>query len=176
MPSATSNPPMPVSTDSRPPLGRNEAALITLAVTTFREIATTKEARRYCAVKTKFSGHSMVKKTGEDGNPTFRFAGRANLRVLVTNGRAGSKERFIPVGIAFKQRRNDRSDLNDSSDPIGQGNFYREEMDLKEGSITIRNRFEDPGTYEFFVLIQKLSNGALGLIDPGIENDPQGGD
>jgi hypothetical protein len=172
----STNPPIALPSSRSPGTGsgRNDpdpAAVITLLVTTFRKVATTPERRRYCAVETSFDGHPSITMEGAKDNPCFRFNEGANVKFVIKSKRPN--QRYVPLGIAFRQIA-PRSGQPADADPIGRSNFYREELDLGESSITIRNRFTQRGTdgaYKFFVFIQRHSDGEIGIIDPGFENE-----
>jgi hypothetical protein len=69
--------------------------------------------------------------------------------------------------IIFEQRTTGNEPKTDAN---GGRNF--EQAPAKNGNIILKNKALLKGNYEFFILIQRTSDGAIGVIDPGIEYEP----
>lgn len=163
-----------------------QKGLVTITVNTFRQVATTLEPRRYCAVDVampplpppapgKPADIEFFDINGIPGkNGKFRFNGPASLEIEV-KPRIGVNAKYVPVSVAF--RRSDICNEHPACDVLGRG-VLEGTISQSNGSappktiLTIDNKFNHGGNvvYEFFILIQRESDGALGLIDPDIEN------
>ena len=80
-------------------------------------------------------------------------------------------QRYVPIGIAFRRRKEDGSF---GYDAIAREIFDVESVNLSANSIRIRAEFppQSRGLYvKFSIVIQRTEDGAIGIIDPGIEND-----
>jgi hypothetical protein len=87
---------------------------------------------------------------------------------------------YVPIGIAYVQRsRHNGGPLG----KIGRHVFNIEHSNLMENSIRVRGQFPRVGKrwetksgkqkdwrFEFFLIIQRVRDGQIGIIDPGIEN------
>ena len=97
------------------------------------------------------------------GGATFCFQIRSKDR----------KHQYFPLGIAFRRRINRGYD-NDKDDILGRRNFSFASMHLFGRSLYITDSFKDCGSsdrYKFSVIIQRQHDGAIGIIDPGIEHE-----
>lgn len=70
---------------------------------------------------------------------------------------------FFPIGIGFRQ-------TSGNQDPRGKDNF--DLISISGATFTIRNKKVQSGgaRWELYIMIQD-ANGAIGIIDPGIENE-----
>lgn len=84
---------------------------------------------------------------------------------------AGSGERYFPAGITFL-REGQRS-ANDRQ-RLGLLNFRQAATRAADQTITITDGYVDGRKrvrYKFSLLVQRGSDGRIGIIDPGIEHD-----
>lgn len=143
-------------------------AQLTLTVTTFRSSASLSE-RIFVDAATSLAPHPAVTLVDREGLPTL-VVGQA-LDVEVSVDSADPSESYRPIGILFEQQA-DASGAK--TDPAGAANFTQ--WPTNQGRIVIRNKYVHTGAhgqYEFFVVIQRVSDGAIGIIDPGMDNHPQ---
>ena len=137
----------------------------------------------------------------QDGRITTCFldlpeAARVHKRVTLTTEKSGEQklwirqggailrftlrtrtphESFFPLTIAFNQLNSSGTGLS-KFDVTGRRNFSFDSMRVSStvNSLTITDRFKDrgqPNKYKFFLVIQNLNNGQIGIIDPGIEHE-----
>lgn len=145
-----------------------ETAQVTLTVTKFNPINPTGEIRLvdYTA---SMKPHSRVSMVDRAGMPTFICKSAIDFEVTIasTDG-----ETYRPLAITFQQYTDGVP--ADKKDVAGHANFERLAQATPANAISFRSkaaRTGPAGRYEFFVLIQRVSDGAIGLIDPYIEND-----
>lgn len=144
-----------------------ETAQVTMTVTQFRPLTSLAE-NRYVDATTSLSPHSTVRLVDREGMPTFICKEAVNLEITVAS--ADPNEVYVPLAVTFQQQGDFTGEKRDRS---GALNFER--LTAPNGKLMFRNKalLRSPeGHYEFFVLIQRLSDGALGIIDPAIINDP----
>jgi hypothetical protein len=84
---------------------------------------------------------------------------------------AGDRERYYPVGITFL-----REGARSASDAqrLGFLNFPQTRTESDGSSLLIADTYRDPAKrirYKFSVVIQRGSDGTVGIIDPGIVHD-----
>ena len=141
-------------------------AKINLTVTQFRDINTTPDNPRWSTasppvITDNANGKVEISATNPD---VIIVHGPAAIDLEFTILPAGQ---FLPAGIAYKQ-------VAGATDPKGKKNF--DLGTLAGNTITIRDKLVDKGNsgsaprWEFFITIQD-STGALGIIDPDIENE-----
>ncbi len=81
---------------------------------------------------------------------------------------AGDKERYFPVGIAFVR---EAADNASDEQRLGLQNFPQRLIRFDGRSAVIVDRYRDREAYvryKFSVVVQRGSDGKLGIIDPGI--------
>lgn len=86
----------------------------------------------------------------------------------------GDRENYYPIGIAFV-----RAGKGNTSDEqrLGLLNFAQRDTRPEGRSLAITYRYlDDPRDvrYKFSVVIQRGSDGRIGIIDPAIEHDNSG--
>ena len=141
-------------------------AKISLTVTQFADINTTANTPRWtkaaAPVITDDAGGKVRISAGDANRIVARGPARIDLEFRILP--AGQ---FSPAGIAYKQ-------VAGTGDKNGKSNF--DLGSLTASTITIMNKMTNSGSgdsaprWEFFILIQD-QNGALGIIDPEIENE-----
>lgn len=142
-------------------------ALVTLTVTHFRS-ATTIDERTFVDASTSLAPHAAVKLEDRRGLPTLVMSQAVDVEVAVAS--ADPSESYRPLGVFFTQEPNASGVKTDHD---GSRNFTQTPSET--GTIVINNRFLQTGAdgqYEFFILIQRASDGAIGIIDPGMDNRP----
>lgn len=164
----------------------NQKGKVTITVTTFRRFATTLEPNRYCAIDVEMTPLVAPPPDAPPGTPAditffqtngttnkngkFLFNAPASLEITV-KPREGVNATYVPLGVAFRRS----TVCNRPCDLLGRG-VLQASVAPKTNIITIRNAFDhphttpDPVVYEFYILIQREADGALGVIDPDIEN------
>lgn len=144
--------------------GENAAARITLTVTQFRQLNETTVGTRWTDATTSLAAHPSVTMSGQPELAILHVKRAVDLAITVVSGNAG--ESYRPVAIIFQQKPASDGTL---ADPDGRRNFSA--AVVSDSTLTVRNRFDLRGVrYEFFVVIQRVSDGAIGIIDPEIEN------
>ena len=85
-------------------------------------------------------------------------------------GSAAAGDVYFPVGVYFINR-----DLTNPAQSVGQHVFKKFETDLTATpptfSINLDKQHDNKENYEFLWLVQRRSDGALGIIDPEWENE-----
>jgi hypothetical protein len=101
-------------------------------------------------------------------------SGEATIRFTIKPDANGDV--YFPIGIAFQLRRG--KGKVGSGDILGRKDFSRENVRLGANDLIIKAcHFEGCGStpqhrYKFSLFIQRERDGALGVIDPIIDNDP----
>ena len=101
-------------------------------------------------------------------------SGEATIRFTIKPD--ANNDVYFPIGIAFQLRRGKGKAVG--GDILGRKDFSREEVRLGANDLIIQaSHFEGCGStpghrYKFSLFIQRERDGALGVIDPGIDNDP----
>lgn len=138
-------------------------AQVALVVTDFHSVDDPGSA--YTDATTVLATHPNVTLASKDGLPTLTVNRPATIEVSVTTD--DPDECYTPVAIMFEQ-------LDAKSDPNGTVNFTVSATD--HHTFLIADKFLKTGAegrYEFYVLVRRVSDGALGVIDPGVENRPR---
>lgn len=126
--------------------GRGTTATVTMSETNHNDLVWTDETKPNTLV---------IKRPG------------ATVRFTVT------PDRYYPLGIAFLLRAG-VTNPNDEQ-RLGLLNFDQSKIRRFGHVLYFTDAFLDEKAdhrYEFFVIIQRASDGALGIIDPGIEHVP----
>jgi hypothetical protein len=116
---------------------------------------------------TALAAHEAVRLIDRDGMPTLRVKRAVDIEIgLASNDPA---ESYKPLAVYFRQK---TSAATAQSDPEGRANFTQ--AVTPKGTLVMRHNcvLRGPnGHYEFYVLIQRVSDGAIGLIDPDVETE-----
>lgn len=102
-----------------------------------------------------------------NGMPTLRVKRPAEIEIGLDS--ADPAESYKPLALYFRQKTNPRTS---KKDPEGRTNFATSLT--PKGTVVMRHNclLRGPdGHYEFYVLIQRKSDGAIGLIDPDVETE-----
>jgi hypothetical protein len=159
-------------------------AKVNITIKTFRKVASTTEPKRYCAVDVAMPvPHDNVifhQPNVAHPNGKFVFTAPATLEVRLLTGN-NTDAVFVPLAVAFRRAWN--CELHPDCDPMGKNIFETEAAmadadpnvpgDEPHPVLRIKNKFNHPGgvVYEFFILVQREEDAALGLIDPDIDNE-----
>jgi hypothetical protein len=111
--------------------------------------------------------HSRVGIDSEDPNTIWIKPHGATIRFTIKP--AG----YFPIGIAFKLLKG-QPNPNDLQ-RIGYLNFEQARMPRDAHTLSITDSYKDDGDddrYKFSVIIQQMSDGAIGIIDPDIKHLP----
>lgn len=151
--------------DSRAQDGSAEPspAHVTLTVTKFRAIDSL-QAPGYIDATTALMPHGAVTLVDRDGMPTFVVKRAVDLEIKIASD--NPSESYRPVAIYFRQKSEGVASL---SDPSGSINFAT--SITSAGAVKLRHKFLGGRgvRYEFFIVVQRASDGAIGIIDPEIE-------
>jgi hypothetical protein len=117
--------------------------------------------------------HSMAMRQGHPqvsidsyGNIAIKPYG-ATLEFVVSEG-------YYPIGIAFKLLSGVTNP--DDEERLGQLNFSQLRVRPENHSLSVTDEFKDlegDNRYKFSILIQRGSDGQIGIIDPGIVHQPR---
>lgn len=121
----------------------------------------------YTAETTALAPHADVTLVTPKGIPTFRVKRPVSVEISLAS--ADPTESYRPLGLFFRQKTNPSTTV---PDPDGLINFTQSVT--SKGTVVFHHSCTltgDNGNYEFFVLIQRVSDGVLGLIDPDIETE-----
>ena len=145
---------------------------VTIAVTKFNDVLAAGAARggggtEYTMKLGKRHPRALIK-----GNDIYIKHPGATLRFTIASSGA-DKQRYYPVGIAFV-REGDR--ISSHPQRLGHLNFPQSETSVDGRTLLFTDSYQDDTRnvrHEFSVVIQRGSDGKIGIIDPGIvhEND-----
>jgi hypothetical protein len=141
---------------------------VAIAITKFKDVLTTDATGAGCGtdyvMKLKRS-HARARIEGDT-----LFLKPPALAIRFTIGTAdGTKEKYYPLGIAFV-REGDES----PRDRLGLLNFPQVRTHAEGLSLAVKDTFADKGKhvrYKFSVVIQRESDGRIGIVDPGIDHE-----
>jgi len=105
----------------------------------------------------------------KDDTLVVKYPG-ATLRLTIAST-ADDKTIYFPAGVTFV--REDSKDLT-VAERLGQKDILQRRIMIDGQTLTFTDRFKrgkESVRYKFSVIIQRGSDGAIGIIDPGIEND-----
>jgi hypothetical protein len=100
-----------------------------------------------------------------DGSVTVGGSGAQVINLLAVQ--ANTSSYYHPVGLVFKE-------LSGSGDPSGVSAFgnYSRGGGNNNYQLTVTDTPNSDASWEFYILIQNVSTGDFGLIDPKITNQP----
>ena len=155
----------------QPPAHSLEPTVVTLTVTEFNEVCAPAAPNRSCFTQATMGlGMDKSGRVRLEGEVLHVTAPGATLKFVVSP--KGGAEVFYPVGIAFVRRHPPAEKVED---PLGLQVFHRLPSADPEAML-IDDRFAPTPRrmavqYEFWLVIQRGSDGKLGIIDPGIINE-----
>lgn len=97
--------------------------------------------------------------------------GGATIHFAIVTPSGGAKA-YYPVGIAFVRNSKPGYHRKDK-DRIGRLNFLQSQIRPEGNCLYITDSFKDEthdDRYKFSVIIQRVRDGAIGIIDPGIDH------
>ena len=106
--------------------------------------------------------HPAVTLAAHDGLPTLSVRQPLTLELTALSSDTG--ETYTPLAVVFEQQ-------GAASDPVGARNFTV--TPTAHGTLLIVDRCATTGAdgcFEFFVVVRRDCDGALGIIDPGLIN------
>jgi hypothetical protein len=137
-----------------------ENAQVTFTVKQFRSL-TSPADQGYIDAIIDLAPHPAVTLADEGGLPTFHVKRAVNIEISVDS--ADSSKSYTPLGVYFEQR---TDGPNVTKDPDGKINFAQ--WRSNNGTVVMRSKSVETGRYEFFVIVQRGSDHAIGVIDPEI--------
>lgn len=147
-------------------------ARITLTVTQFRPVTGGTGETRWTDANITMLPHRAVRLEGDGGSAAlakFRVRRAANFQIEVVSANPG--ERYKALGVMFEQK---FVAEGKASDAHGQLNFEAGAANGSTISFKVRHDPRCTGNrYEFFVVVQNVTTGEIGIIDPEVENEEQ---
>lgn len=144
-------------------------ARVTLTVTQFRSLTSGTDDSRWTDANVSLAPHSAVTLIGNGGPSalaTFKVRGAVAFEINVVS--AAPAERYTVLGVTFEQKPDAQGR---KSDPKGRLNFGPATVAGATLKFPHLAHAKSIGrSYEFFVVVQRASDGAIGVIDPAIEN------
>jgi hypothetical protein len=152
------------------------AAVVTLSVTDFQDILPTAASRGgYETAKEHLTKADLLLEkndrvsrceTAEGQQLQVQKGGPVPFRFMVED--AHKKETYFPVGIAFKCF----GTVGTAIDHKMHRSFSTAGVHIIGSNLYFNYNYSDGLTvgYEFFLIIQRESDGLVGIIDPGIKN------
>ncbi len=133
----------------------------------FRPVTISNDTTQYTDAITTLADHPLVSITGPSTDATLHPRGAVDIEIKIAS--TDPSESYIPLGIIFEQKQIGSSQRQD---PHGKTNFGH--VVLNGSSLTVHDSFARIGKeydYEFSVVIQRGSDGKIGIIDPGMVHD-----
>ncbi len=145
-------------------------AEIQLTVTRFKTVLTSEAAP--CSRDTGFAMKLLRPNPGVSvkGDVIYVSYPGAVLRFTIDSA-AGDKNNYYPVGITFLRRGDSKVG---EAQRLGFLNFSPPQIDPAKRSLAVayRAKGDEPGSrYKFSVVVQRGSDGSIGIIDPDIVHD-----
>jgi hypothetical protein len=156
----------------------SQTANVTLTVSKFVDVLTSEEPpgerNTECEMQAEPNHPQVTMTKGSKGAaPTLKVKGNGATICFQIKSK-NPRHKYFPLGIAFRRRTN-RGPNDNRDDILGRKDFSFGSMHLFGRSLYITDHFRNCGAgrrYKFSVLIQREHDGAIGIIDPGIENEP----
>lgn len=155
----------------------SKPANVTLTVSKFVDVLASEEPQgkrnTECEMKAEPNHpHVTMGKGSKSQAPALKVKG-GSATICFQIKSKNPRHHYYPLGIAFR-RQTSRGLTNDRDDVLGRKDFSFGSMHLFGRSLYITDHFKNCGAgrrYKFSVIIQRQHDGAIGIIDPGIEND-----
>jgi hypothetical protein len=117
-----------------------------------------------------------VEDPGAPAKPTLKIKpGGATIQFKILGGDDGRDEdAYVPIGIAFVRKGENTAEAGE--DRLGELNFAQSKVFREGNCLYVTDEFKDveaDDRYEFSVIIQDTKTGAIGIIDPPIEHEPE---
>jgi hypothetical protein len=142
-------------------------AEVTFTVLRFRPVVVANSDTQYTDAMMTLLAHPLVTVTGDSTNAVLHPHGAVDIEIRVQS--IDPLESYTPVGIVFQQQVVGNGPKTDCD---GRNNFAQ--AHLNGSSLIVHDNFVQKGPdyrYEFFLVIQRGSDGKIGIIDPGIVNE-----
>lgn len=142
-------------------------AEVTFSVVKFRPVTVANQGTQYTDATMTLTPHPLVSVTGSAADATLHPFAPVDFEIKIVS--VDSKETYVPLGIVFEQK---SPSSGAKTDPRGNINFAP--ASLNGSTLLVHDHFARKGpeyNYEFFVVIQRGSDGAIGVIDPIIVHD-----
>ena len=143
-----------------------ENAQVTLTVVKFRSIKSGTDRGYVDAVMT-LAGHPDVTQVDRAGLPPLVVKRAVDLEISVVS--ADRSESYTPLAVYFEQQVKGGAVKQDRS-----GKINITQWQTNKDTVVIRNKFVHQGSdgeFEFFVVVQRASDGEIGIIDPMMTNE-----
>jgi hypothetical protein len=143
---------------------------VTISVTQFQDVLAGKESRTGRGTSYTMKLKARDPRACIEGDTIYVKRPGGPIRFTI-NGAAADKEHYYPVGISFVREGDGKSS---EKARLGMLTFPQSEIRLDGRSLSITDIYKDHARsvrYKFSLLIQRGSDGRLGIIDPGIEHD-----
>ena len=145
-------------------------AEIVITVTQFRAVLSAKEAG-----EVRDTGYEMKMKRPHSrvslkDDTLFVKSPGAVIRLTIASP-AKDKTRYYPAGITFVR---DGGNGLTEADRLGRKDFLQRRITIDGLALKFTDRFQkgkEKTLYKISVILQRGSDGAIGIIDPGIENE-----
>jgi len=143
---------------------------VVIAVTKFVEVLGT-NTDKSCGIAYTMKLRRSDSRASIDGdNLRIRRPG-AEIRFFIAAG-PGDRDRYYPTGITFVREAESKGDKQ----RLGLYNFPQNHTRAEGRSLWIRDVYRDGAKrvrYKFSVLVQRGSDGKIGIIDPGIIHEDE---
>ncbi|MBM3856209.1 MAG: hypothetical protein FJ399_24125 [Verrucomicrobia bacterium] len=154
-------------------------AKITLNCTSFLDISTTNESPRWCVLGDSTQTPPVPKMTLTP-DPSINNIVFVSGNTISTTGNAAiifeftisSPSALTPLGIAFQQTAVGTG--GNAPDEDGSLTFNPADLSSKSANkIKVNNNRtkKNSAKWKFYILVQRTSDRALGIIDPDVQND-----
>lgn len=146
---------------------------VIISVTEFRDVLTSTKPRTrelsgretdYCMALKKEDPRAYI-----NGSCLYVKRPGAPIEFSLVAG-DGEKEKYFPVGITFVRHAEQNED---DEERLGLWNFRQDGTHAKRHTLSVVDSYSDKKSarYKFSVIIQRGSDGAIGIIDPDIIHD-----
>jgi len=143
---------------------------VTITVRKFKDVLVTAAARGGRATDYAMKLGSNDPRAEIKGNDIYIKRPGATLRFTIASS-AADQMRYYPIGISFL-REGDRS--SSDAQRLGLLNFPQNQTRMDGPTLTITDAYKDEARYvryKFSVVVQRGSDGRIGIIDPGIVHE-----
>lgn len=143
---------------------------VVIAVTKFKDVLASDTPRGGRGTEYIMKLASKDPRVEIKGNAIYVKPPGAVLRFTIISAR-GQKTRYFPVGITFV-REGDRNSSDEQR--LGLLNFPQSDIHMERQRLVITDSYKDKAKcvrYKFSVIVQRGSDGKVGIIDPDIVHD-----
>ena len=143
-----------------------ENARVTLCVTKFRSIMQ-EEGMGFVNATTALAPHAAVTLVSRSGMPTLLVRRATKIEIEITA--ADASVSYRPLAVYFRPKLNGAKPRIDVDGKINFAHWVS-----PKGTLVIHDKYIHAGpdfNWEFFVIIQRVSDGEIGIVDPEIVNE-----